>query len=167
MTVLIANFIVLWGKEGEYSMNVCTFFGHRECFGLDRKVLRNAIETLIHDGVDTFYVGNQGQFDAMVRSTLRELRTVYPHIRYSVVLAYLPAEKRDHEDHTDTMYPEGIEDGPPRFAIERRNKWMIGKADYVICYLRCSWGGAYKFSQLAKRRGETVINICEAGIAVL
>ncbi len=39
-------------------MSACTFFGHRECYGLDVGVLQTAIENLILEGVDTFYVGH-------------------------------------------------------------------------------------------------------------
>lgn len=41
-------------------MAACTFFGHRDCYGLDSQMLRQVIEDLINNGVDTFYVGNQG-----------------------------------------------------------------------------------------------------------
>ena len=138
-------------------MLVCTFFGHRECYGLNGEVLRSAVEDRISKGVDTFYVGNQGQFDSMVYSYLKQLRKEYPYIQICVVLAYLPAKKSEYDDMADTMYPE-IE-GHPKFAIERRNRWMIEVSDYCLCYINHTWGGAYKFSQLAKRRGKTVINI--------
>lgn len=140
-------------------MAVCTFFGHRECYGLEEATLRQTIVDLIGQGVDTFYVGNQGQFDATVRLVLRQLQKEYPHIRYSVVLAYLPVEKREYEDMSDTIYPEGQEAGPPKFAIHRRNQWMLNRADFVICYIRHTWGGAYKFARTAKHREKTVINL--------
>ena len=60
-------------------MKACTFFGHREYYGLDAAVLRDTIEDLIHQGVDTFYIGKQGGFDGMV----------YRCIHVSAVLAYL------------------------------------------------------------------------------
>ena len=44
-------------------MSACTFFGHRECYSLDGQALMDAIEDLIRKGVDTFYVGNLGQFE--------------------------------------------------------------------------------------------------------
>ena len=138
-------------------MSACTFFGHRDCFELDREKLCQAIEELIHQGVDTFYVGNQGQFDGAVHSCLKQLRLIYPHIRFSVVLAYLPTEKREFEDLSDTVYPE-IE-GSPKFAIDRRNRWMLQQAEYVICYVCHITGGAYKFARLAKRQGKKVINL--------
>ncbi len=143
-------------------MRACTFFGHRDCFELDREKLCQAIEELIHQGVDTFYVGNQGQFDGAVHSCLKQLRLAYPHIRFSVVLAYLPTEKRELEDLSDTIYPE-IE-GSPKFAIDRRNRWMLQQAEYVICYVCHITGGAYKFAKLAKRQGKKVINLGNAEI---
>lgn len=141
-------------------MSVCTFFGHRECYGLNIAALRGAITDLIKQGVDTFYVGNQGYFDAAVYRCLKELRKVYLHIRICVVLAYLPTEKREDEDMRDTMYPE-IE-GYPKFAIQRRNRWMIDRADYCLCYINHTWGGAYQFAVMAKDRGLTVINLGNA-----
>lgn len=79
-------------------MSACTFFGYRECPESVKEELRTAIVELIDQGVDTFYVGNQGQLDAMVRNTLRQLCAEYPHIRYAVVLAYLPGQTREYED---------------------------------------------------------------------
>ena len=52
---------------------VCVFFGHKECNGLDAEVLRNTLEELIGQGVEEFLVGNQGQFDSMVRRCLKSL----------------------------------------------------------------------------------------------
>ena len=139
---------------------VCTFFGHRECYGLDISALRDAIADLIKQGVDTFYVGNQGNFDAAVYRCLKDLRMVYSHIRICVVLAYLPTEKREDADMDDTMYPE-IE-GHPKFAIRRRNHWMIDRSDYCLCYINHTWGGAYQFAVMAKDRGLAVINLGNA-----
>ena len=53
----------------------CTFFGHRDCPESIKPKLRGVLEELItnHD-VDMLYVGNQGQFDAIVRSVLKELK---------------------------------------------------------------------------------------------
>lgn len=142
-------------------MSVCTFFGHRECWDLDSNKLCTAIEELITNGVDTFYMGNQGHFDGMVHSALRKLCVVYPHIRYAVVLAYLPTKREKYVDSSDTMYPEGIENGPPKFAIARRNQWMLEASDYCLCYIDHTWGGAYQYARQAKQKGKTVINLCD------
>jgi uncharacterized phage-like protein YoqJ len=141
---------------------VCTFFGHRDCPEAIRPKLRETlIELIEHDGVDLFYVGNQGAFDAMVRSVLRELTPKYPHISYSVVLAYMPTKRNEYDDYSDTMLPEGIETVPKRFAISWRNKWMLRQSDYVVTYITHSWGGAAQFAELAERKGRKVINIAD------
>lgn len=102
---------------------------------------------------------NQGQFDGIVRSVLRELEKEYPEIHYAVVLAYLPGKKNEYDDFSDTIFPEGIEAVHPRYAVDWRNRWMLQRADFVVTYIAHSWGGAAKFAEKAKRDGKTVINI--------
>lgn len=34
----------------------------------------------------------------------------------------------------DTMFPEGLELVHPRYAIERRNGWMLERSDYFVTY---------------------------------
>ena len=106
-----------------------------------------------------FYVGHQGQFDAFVRSTLRELKQEYPKINYAVVLAYMPGKKTAYESYSDTMLPEWIESVHPRYAISWRNNWMLRQSDYVVTYVTHSWGGAYRFSEKARKQKKNVINI--------
>ena len=142
-------------------MSTCTFFGHRDCPDWVRPKLRDAITGLIQNqGVDTFYVGNQGAFDRMVRDVLRELETEFSHIRYAVVLAYMPNEN-DREDHSDTMLPEGMETVHRRYAISQRNRWLVQNCDIVICYVTHSFGGAAQFTELARRQHKTIINLSE------
>ena len=144
-------------------MLACTFFGHRIVPKEIEPTLRSTLIDLIKNhNVNLFYVGNHGEFDAMVRRVLRELSAKYP-IRYIVVLAYMP-EKRgefDTADYSDTILPEGIETAPKRFAISYRNKWMIEQSDYVVTYVvHDSVSGAAQFKRLAERRRKKVLNMC-------
>ena len=133
----------------------CTFFGHRDTPTKIEPLLKATLQDLIENkGVDLFYVGNQGNFDAMARKVLSELSKMYP-ITYRVVLAYFPKEETDYSDHT--ILPDGIETVPPRFAISYRNKWMLEKADYVVTYVTYPTGGAVQFKAMAQKRGKTVI----------
>ena len=142
-------------------MSACCFFGHRDTPEEVKPALYAAIEELITErGVDVFYVGNQGSFDAYVRSALRQLQENHPHIRYAVVLAYMPGQQNEYEDYSDTMLPEGIEEVHPRYALDWRNRWMLRQSQYVICYIHHHWGGAAKYAQTAQRQGKTVINLC-------
>lgn len=147
-------------------MSICTFFGHGECCGLDKTVLRNAIEDLIKRGTTEFLVGNHGQFDGMVFSCLQDLSKDHPEISYSVALAYLLTRKEDcdiYQGHS--IYPEGVEIGPAKFAIERRNRYLIDSADTCLCYIDHTWGGAFKFARMAKSRGLQVINLGSAELS--
>jgi len=146
-------------------MSICTFFGHSECYGLDAAVLRNTIEDLIKQGITEFLVGNHGQFDGMVFSCLQDLSKDYPEISYSVALAYLSAHKEEYDIyHGHSFYPEGQEIGPAKFAIERRNRYMISVADVCLCFVNRTFGGAYKFARMAKNRGLQIINLGSAVI---
>ena len=137
----------------------CTFFGHRDAPPGIKSSLRQVILDLIErQGVKQFYVGNQGGFDAMVRTLLAEFELTCG-IRYEIVLAYMPKNEDPLYDPNHTVLPEGIENVPPRFAIEYRNKWMIDHSDIVITYVHRSFGGAAKFKKLAEKRNKMVIQI--------
>ena len=139
--------------------NSCCFFGHRDAMDSIRSKLKEEIIRLIEEhGVNDYYVGNQGGFDSLVLSVVKELTVSYPQIRYSVVLAYLPDEKRTIPE-TNTIYPEGLERVPKRFCIARRNDWLIEHSRYVICYVAHITGGAAQFMEKARRKNRTVINI--------
>ena len=114
-------------------MAACTFFGPADCPDPIRDQLKALIENLIlnHDA-DTFYVGNEGLFDAMVRCVLWDLRKVYPHIQYHVVLAHRPSESIPSEDLSQTLLPNGIEEIPSDQAIGWRDRWMKQQSDLII-----------------------------------
>ena len=143
-------------------MSVCTFFGHRDCPNSIKPKLREVLIDLIENhAVNMFYVGQQGAFDGIVRSVLKELVLLYPHIRYAVVLERLP-QKRDEldtRDYSDAMLPEGIETVHPRFAISWRNNWMLKQSDYVVTYITHSWGGAAQFAEKAERKKKIILRL--------
>lgn len=67
--------------------------------------------------------------------------------------------RRTREDFSDTIFPEGIETVPKRFAISWRNRWMLKQADYVVTYVTHSWGGAAQFAEMAKRQHKKIVNV--------
>ena len=138
-----------------------TFFGHKDTPKEIEPTLRTTLVDLIENhGATEFYVGNNGNFDTMVRRQLEDLSQTYP-ITYNVVLAYLPTKKSEYDDYTNTIYPEGIETVPKRFAISYRNKWMIQQADAVVTYVTHTYGGAWQFKVIAQRQGKMVIELSE------
>ena len=95
----------------------------------------------------------------MVYSVLKEMKVKYPHIRYIVVLAYMPDEHINELYGEDTIYPEGLETVPRRFAISKRNDWMKQQSDYAVCYVHKITGGAAKFREKAEKKGLKVIDV--------
>ena len=136
-----------------------TFFGHKDTPKEIEPTLRATLIDLIENhGATEFYVGNNGNFDTMVRRQLENLSQTYP-ITYNIVLAYLPTKKSEYDDYTNTILPEGIETAPKRFAISYRNKWMIEQSDIVVTYVTHNFGGAAQFKEMAERQGKTVIEL--------
>ncbi len=117
--------------------------------------METAIENLINRyGVNSFLVGNNGDFDYYVAKTLEALKEKHPHITYAIVAAY-PSRRLD----ANTILPDGIETIHPKRAIPYRNEWMIEHSDYVITYVIHSSGGASRFAELARKKNKICINL--------
>lgn len=142
---------------------VCCFFGHRDAPDTIRGELENAIRQLLSECPDAeFLVGNQGHFDGIVLSALRKCREEFPSMTYHVVLAYMPGAKEEYPQYHEgeTLYPEGLEHSPRRFAIARRNDWMLKESNIVVAYVRFYGGGAGQFVRKAERQKKRIINLC-------
>ena len=138
-------------------MATVTFFGHRDTPKETEPALRLTLIDLIENkNATVFYVGNHGNFDAMVRRQLEDLSKTYP-IKYYVILAYMPSKKDEPDEHT--ILPEGIETVPRRFAINYRNKWMLNNSDIVVTYVTRNFGGAWKFKQMANSKEKLLIDL--------
>lgn len=145
-------------------MSRCTFFGHRDCLDSVKECLTEEIERcILQRGVDIFYIGHQGRFDAMAICVLKEMKKKYPHIEYYVVLAYHPSVTKEtaFSYNENGILPDGIERVSPRYAINFRNRWMLERCDYVLAFVTRSHGGAAGFVSAAMRKGKTVINVAE------
>jgi len=134
----------------------CTFFGHRDTTkDIEEKLKVVLLDLILNKSVTRFLVGYQGNFDRITLSILKEIKKAQPHIEFEVVLAYLS----DNCEDCPTIYPEGLENVPKRFAISARNKWMIDKSDFVVTCVCRSFGGAAQFKELAIKKGKRVIEL--------
>ena len=143
-------------------MRSCTFFGHRDTPESIRYDLKQVLIDLIENkGVTVFYVGHNGKFDSMVLSELKLFSTVYRHIHYFLVIEDMPDGKKDYGvDDTHLLIPDFIIGNTPKqFALDRRNGWMVNVSDYVVTYVKNTWGGAYKFKERAEKKNKKVINL--------
>ncbi len=136
---------------------VVTFCGHREVNEPEkvRKWLHETIEGLILEGANCFYLGGYGQFDAMAADVVRELKGKYPIIRSVLVLPYLD-RAYDMNRYDESIYPP-LEKAPKRYAISKRNEYMVDKADVVVAYVVYGFGGASKTLRYAERKHKRIV----------
>ncbi|MBR6918699.1 MAG: hypothetical protein IKN38_11005 [Clostridia bacterium] len=143
-------------------MIACTFFGHRIVSSDLKPKLLNEIKRLITDcNVRLFYVGNNGSFDGMTAYVLNDLINEYD-IDYFIVLSKISEKALCQAPEVEryTIFPEGLEFVPKRYAIIKRNEWMLKRCDYVITYIRNDIGsGAAKFREMAIKKKKTVIEL--------
>ena len=136
-----------------------TFCGHRDivCSGKLTRQLRFVLCDLITEGADTFLLGGYGAFDSMAAKAVRELKSTYPHIRSTLVLAYLD---RDYNEdlYDDTIFPP-LEGVPLRYSISQRNRWMVDTADVVVSYVIHSYGGAATTLRYAEQKKKQIIHL--------
>lgn len=146
---------------------IISFSGH-SVISLSDKVKETVKEQLrrnITDGESvTCYLGGYGDFDKICACACSELKEEYSGIELVYVTPYIGLsehKKRQCFDFYDASIYPPIENVPPRFAILKRNEWMMANADLVIVYVERSYGGAYRSLQIARRKKKKVINIVE------
>ena len=136
-------------------MNV-TFCGHSKINRTEgfSKWLDMILPSLIEGGAATFYLGGYGVFDGLAASALKKQKETYPHIELILVLPYLNRDI-DTSRYDSTTYPP-LEKVPPRYAIVKRNEWMVCESDVVISGVTHSWGGAAKTLEFALRKKKVI-----------
>ena len=143
-------------------MSVCSFFGHSHLYGQQKEIvqrLRQVIIDLIEKGVDTFYVGNHGEFDVLSSEIACDLKKIYPHIQVVVVLCYPNELQYLKCKFTDFLMPEEVEVAPKRACIVKRNHWVVNNSDYIVSYIKYKIGGAYSVIQYAQKHKKQIIEV--------
>ena len=137
---------------------ICTFIGHKDSPSSIKPELKATINNLISEGVKTFYVGNNGNFDYMVQSILMEMKLKEYDIDFFVAISYI-GEKSICANQQHTVYPYGLEKTPPRFAISKRNDWLVSKSQIIVVYVKNHFSNSHKWFQKAKKKGLRIINL--------
>ena len=138
-----------------------TFCGHREVQEPERvfKWLYETVSGLIRDGADVFYLGGYGGFGRMALSAVNKAKEAHPGLRAILVLPYLD-RSMDLDAYDGSIYPP-LEKVPRRYAISRRNRWMVDQADVVVAYVIHEWGGAATTLRYAEAKKKTIIRFPE------
>ncbi len=141
-------------------MPSCFFIGHSDCDSyIKNNIYQKAESLILNDNVDSFYMGTQGRFDFYAYKALCELRKIYD-IKIYVVLAYINQNTEYiYYSQEDTIYPSVLEHTPLRYAINKRNLYMLSKCEYLICLLNQTFSNTYTFVKKAKSKNITIINL--------
>ena len=149
---------------------VISFLGHRSL--QNGRTLCERVESAIEESVDfnedvVFLCGGYGDFDDLCACVCRLIKEKWKKCEIVFVTPYITATQQekirqliDLGLYDATVYPP-LENVPYRFAISKRNEWMIDQSDLIIAYVKHSFGGAYQTLRYARRRGKRVVNLAE------
>ena len=135
---------------------VVAFSGHSKIFHQEELAdkLQCTVENLISEGANQFLLGGYGQFDRIAASCVAKAKRFHPQIESILVIPYLE-RKYDTALYDRTLYP-GLEHVPKRFAISKRNQYMVDVTDVLVACVDHPWGGASKTLEYAKRKKKSL-----------
>ena len=149
---------------------IITFVGHSKIN--KSNILHDRIRQVILENIKQnerimFYCGGYGDFDTFCIEICISIRKQIPNCELVYVTPYIltkPIRREKHLNEFDIydsiVYPP-IEKTPPKFAIIKRNEWMINEADLIIAYVTHTYGGARKALEYAAKKKKRIINLAD------
>ena len=138
----------------------CCFIGHVDVPFSIRGKLKEKLTDLISAGVLDYYVGNNGNFDWLVQDVLTDMINEGQPINLYVVLSY-PDERSIRADQIYTVYPEGLDNTPLRFAISKRNDLLIKNSQILVAYVKHRFSNSHRWIDKAEKKGLKIINLAD------
>ena len=147
---------------------IVTFVGHGELSvgeDLEKKVREALLELLPSGERISFYCGGYGAFDDLCAKVCRSLKSEFPRSEVLYVTPYLSESHgkkiqryMEAKLYDSVVYPP-LESVPPRFAISRRNEWMVEQADLIVAFVCRPFGGAAGTLDFARRKKKRIVNL--------
>lgn len=136
---------------------IITFLGHNDVPDFEKvsEWLCNVLDQFIYEENVVFYLGGYGGFDRLAASVVRQKQQINASAQAVLVIPYLN-RKYDETGYDYTLFPP-LESVPPRYAILKRNEWMVTQAEIIIAYVTHSWGGAAKALAYAHRKRKKIV----------
>ena len=137
----------------------CMLFGHADAPDSLKSKLEQEILIFSEKNVNvTFLIGNNGNFDFLAQSTLETLCRKGKNIDYTIVLSRIdeaPLNRRSER----TIFPEELSGVLPKYAISKRNEWIIRRSNFAICYVSRIASNSSKMLSKLQRRNVKTINL--------
>ena len=144
---------------------IITFCGHSDYseHKKDEERLLSLLETTSNGQPVDFYLGGYGKFDTFAKKCAEIYKGTHNDARIIFVTPYLNKwldDRREYleKEYDEIIYPE-LEKTPSKYAISRRNEWMINHSDYLIAYVRTHFGGAYNALLYADKHKKPYMNL--------
>ena len=131
-------------------MKSCAFTGHRTLGNeVTRERLKEQIERLVNEGIDTFLCGLARGFDMLAGELVVELKQTYPHLRLIGCIPFLGQEDKFPFAEKQRYYrlKEQCDERVvllqhyASWSFHARNDYMCRNADMAFAYLTKQTGG--------------------------
>ena len=147
----------------------CCFTGHRkienQLIPYINNALLNQIEYLIINGFRYFYCGGAVGFDTLAEKAVIKLRKKYPDVKLIIAVPhrgqsnyFKASEKQEYHEllsqadiviYLSSHYYNG--------CMHMRNRFMVDRSSYCICYLTKNIGGTAYTIKYAEKQGLDIV----------
>ena len=144
---------------------IVTFFGHRDFCESDQdgEKLLLLLESLTGGEDVEFYLGGYGNFDNFALKCCKEYKSRHKNTSLMFITPYINEWLNNRKEYYQNEYDEiiypDIESTPLKYAVSKRNEWIIDYSDLIITYVKVRFGGAYNALSYANRKGKKYINL--------
>ena len=149
---------------------IITFIEHSSIYNIEHlaeKIKATILENTSQNEHILFYCGGYGEFDQLCASVCRAVKKERRNCELVYVTPYITDSHQSKMEYVlslnlydSTVYP-GLENVPYRFAIVKRNEWMVTMSDLVIAYVKKEYGGAYRSFLFAQKKKKRIINLAD------
>ncbi|MDD7457904.1 MAG: hypothetical protein PUK83_05720 [Clostridia bacterium] len=141
---------------------IVAFFGHSNYVEgqNDEKNLINTLSEYAKNKKVEFYLGGYGNFDNFALRCCNKYKMINENATTIYVSPYLTAFTKltiAKENYDEIIYPP-IEAVPQKYAITKRNEWIVSVADLIVFNVNYKFGGAYNAYLHAKRKGKLIVD---------
>ena len=144
---------------------IVSFFGHSNF--IENENIKETLLTLLEEDINgsdvQFCLGGYGNFDDFALKCCKEYKSRHKNTSLMFITPYINEWLNNRKEYYQNEYDEiiypDIERAPLKYAISKRNEWIINYSDLIITYVQVRFGGAYNALRYANRKGKKCINL--------
>lgn len=145
--------------------NRCCFSGHSKIYNNNLiDTIKLQAELLIANGITEFWVSNYGDFDKLSAIAIKQLKNIYPYVKLLLVIPYVTKEidlfkNEYYKTYDEILIAEIPYNTPYKCKIIKSNQFMVDNCDFMICYIKNHFGGAYQTYNYALKHHKIIKNL--------